>query len=185
MRSYTATVGYKHDQNEMLAAAVDLVLEEGLSKLSFGRLATRLGVADRSVVYYFPSKSELVEQTVAAVAGRLQRLLGDAFGEEPLPPSDLARRAWPVLASSEADPIFALFFELVGLGAARISPFDVLAPTLVESWIDWLVPRVDGGAIDPRSAAYSVVATLDGLLLLRATCGADAARSAAEALGIE
>lgn len=178
-------MGYKHDENEMLAVAVELVLEEGLSNLTFGRLARRVGVADRSIVYYFPTKADLITRTVHALGGRLQSVLAEAFGSDPVPGEEVARRAWPVLASPEADPVFRVFFELVGLGAAGIAPFDELAPALMESWIDWVVPRVSAGNGDARAAAYAAVAILDGLLLLRATCGAEPARAAAVAMGLE
>ena len=33
---------------------------DGLSNLTFGRLAKRLGMADRTIVYYFPTKADLI-----------------------------------------------------------------------------------------------------------------------------
>nr|NIR60097.1 helix-turn-helix transcriptional regulator [Gammaproteobacteria bacterium] len=53
-------IGHKHDKQEILEGALAAALEEGLSRLSFGRLAKRLGIHDRIVVYYFPTKHELV-----------------------------------------------------------------------------------------------------------------------------
>ena len=49
-------MGYKYDRNEILAAAVEAVADDGLSQLTFGRLAKRIGINDRSIVYYFPTK---------------------------------------------------------------------------------------------------------------------------------
>ena len=176
-------MGYKHDENEILKAAVDAVLDGGLSNLSFGHLAKRLGIADRSIVYYFPTKADLVTRTLHSFGETLQAMLDAAFGDQRLAPNELVRRAWPTLASPEADPVFAVFFELVGLGAASIKPFDALAPVVMRSWIDWLIPRID--APDPETArtmAYATVALLDGLLLVRHTCGPTAADSAARLL---
>ena len=177
-------MGYKYDENEILSAAVDAVMEEGLSVLTFGRLAKRLGIADRSIVYYFPTKADLVTRTTHAVGLRLQTALARAFGDTPLTADELMRRAWPELSSPGVDPLFAVFFELVGLGAASIPPYDELAPALMEAWIDWLVPRIDATGDAARQVAYATVATLDGLLLLRHTCGPDAADAAARHLGI-
>lgn len=177
-------MGYKYDEGEILAAAVEAVLDEGLSKLNYGRLAARLGIADRSIVYYFPTKADLVTRTVFALGGRFQALLEDAFGVERLQKDELLRRAWPVLTTPYADRVFAVFFELVGLSAAKISPFDALAPTVMEAWIGWLVPRIDAPESVARAQAYSIVAMLDGLLILRLTAGAEAADGAAQALGV-
>ena len=44
----------------MLAAAVDVARAEGLSSLSFGRVARQVGTNDRTVVYYFPTKADLI-----------------------------------------------------------------------------------------------------------------------------
>ncbi|MEZ5245227.1 MAG: TetR/AcrR family transcriptional regulator [Acidimicrobiales bacterium] len=177
-------MGYKYDEDEILDAAVDAVLEEGLSALTFGRLAKRLGIADRSIVYYFPTKAELVTRTTSAVGSQLQAALARAFGDAPLPGDELMRRAWPVLSSPDVDPLFAVFFELVGLGAASIPPYDALAPALMEAWIQWLVPRIDAPEEVAWQVASATVATLDGLLLLRHTCGPDAADAAARHFGI-
>lgn len=185
MRRIQTAMGYKYDEDDILAAAVEAVLDDGLTALTFGRLAKRLGIADRSIVYYFPTKTDLITRTTFALGANLQALLAEAFGEEPLSGHELMCRAWPTLASAEADPVFAVFFELVGLGAASIPPFDTLAPAIMEAWIDWLVHRIN--AIDEttaRQVAYATVATLDGLLLLRHTCGPDAAEAAARSLDL-
>lgn len=178
-------MGYKYERSDILAAAVEAVLDEGLSRLTFGRLAKRMGINDRSIVYYFPTKHDLVVQTAFAVASDLQQALEEAFGDERLPADELLRRAWPVLGSPATDPVLAVFFEVVGLGAAGVSPFDELGPALIEGWVDWLTPRVL--VDDPANAeatALGLLARLDGLLLLRHTVGPRAANRAAAALGV-
>lgn len=174
-------MGYKYSEEEILSAAAAFALEEGLSTLTFGRLAKRIGIADRSIVYYFPTKVELLSRTAAVIGAQLQDVLEDAFGETPLESDDLIRKAWPILTTREADPIFKIFFEIVGLGSASIAPFDAIGPTLINAWAEWLVPRITDGS---ESAAYSILAILDGLLLLRHTCGPEAAEQAAEMMGL-
>ena len=178
-------MGYKYDEDEILRAAVELVHASGLSGLTFGALARRIGIADRSIVYYFPTKVDLVTRTVGAIAGELQSALGDAVGDEVVDRDELVRRAWPVLASPTFDPVFAVYFELVGLGAAGIEPYDELAPAVVGGWLEWLTPRVRAaGAGGRRADVEAAVAVLDGLLLLRQVAGPRAANRAARALGI-
>lgn len=178
-------MGYKHDEHAILDAAVAAVLEDGLSQLTYGRLARRMGIADRSIVYYFPTKTDLLARTVAAIGARLQTILDEAFGAGRFDRYTLSRRAWPVLTRPDADPVFRVFFELVGLGTAGVEPFDTVAPAVVEAWVDWLVTRIEADdAAQARAIAYATIATLDGLLLLRLTCGAAAADSAAAELDL-
>ena len=50
-------VGYRHRREDILAGAVEAVLDEGISQLTFGRLATRLDINDRTIVSYFPTRT--------------------------------------------------------------------------------------------------------------------------------
>jgi AcrR family transcriptional regulator len=177
-------VGYRHSRDELLAAAVELAAEEGLVSLTFGRLAKRVGISDRTVVYYFPTKDDLVRQVLLSFGARMQQLLDDAFGTEPLAPEELAARAWPLLTTAEADGTFALFFELLGLASAGRSPYAELAPLLVEGWVDWLEPHLAVAGPERRDRALALVAVLDGLLLLRQIGGPEASAAAARRLGI-
>ncbi|MCB0915313.1 MAG: TetR/AcrR family transcriptional regulator [Actinobacteria bacterium] len=185
-------MGYRHSEADILAAAVTVAGRDGLAALSFGRVAKELGISDRMVVYYFPSKSDLIMAVVADLGAQLQGVLAEAFGDTPRGPDWLLRRSWPVLASPAADEIFDIFFQAVGLATAGVDPYPDLVNQLLAGWVAWLEPRVapDGevGQDQPhsssQSAALAVMATLDGLLLIRRTLGARAAEDAAHQLGI-
>jgi AcrR family transcriptional regulator len=177
-------VGYKHDRTELVDAAVTAAVEDGLSQLTFGRLAKRLGISDRMIVYYFPSKDDLITEVVLALGVELQALLAVAFGDDRLPVEQLAMRAWPVLTTRAADRIFGVFFELTGLAAAGIEPFASMAPAALDSWVDWVATYVAGSNKDVRyRRAVGLVAQLDGLLLIRQLCGDRLANVAAGQLG--
>ncbi len=177
-------MGYRHDEADILNAATATATEEGLSALSFGRVAARLQTSDRMVVYYFPTKEKLVGAVLATLGVQLQTLLNDAFGAETRPPAELFQRAWPVLTTRAADRVFAIFFELAGLAAAGREPFRTHAAKVMTDWLEWLSPRIALATVTERqSAALGLIAQLDGLLLLRQTLGKRAANRAAEALG--
>jgi AcrR family transcriptional regulator len=178
-------MGYRHDRDDLLRAGVELALEQGLGALTFGRVGKRLGISDRTVVYYFPTKEDLATAVAAELGLRLQALLEEAFGPDPMSVPDLLARAWPVLAAPPADPVFAVFFEAIGLASAGQAPWVDLVPVLVDGWVDWLVPRVRGGTTaERRRSALAIVAQLDGLLLVRQAIGARAANTAAREMGI-
>ncbi len=177
-------MGHKHTKAEILEGALAAAFDDGLSQLTFGRLAKRLGISDRIIVYYFPTKDDLITEVVVSMGLRLQETLAAAFSSPAADYTDLVRAAWPVLARPEADPIFALFFEANGLATAGRDPYRTLVPQLVELWIDWASHFVEGSSARRRTEAETAIATIDGLLLLRLLAGPDAADRAARRLGI-
>ncbi len=164
---------------------MQIVLVEGVSALSFGRVAKELEISDRMVVYYFPTKADLVAAAVVAVGADLQVMLEKAFGSEPLDARELMRRAWPVLSLKKAQPMFNGFFEIIGLASAGQSPYAELAPVLLNGWIDWLAERVKAHSKKRRrEIAASIVAQIDGLLMIRRISGSQITNAAARELGI-
>lgn len=177
-------MGYRHSKSELLAAAVEVAQRDGLGAITFGRVARQLGIADRTVVYYFPTKEHLLNELMTSLGAGLIGVLERAFGDVALPGDQLARRAWTHLATDETDPVFRLFFEAVGLSMAGIAPFDTLVPMLIDQWTEWLTAKVEGRGTARRAEALRLMAQLDGLLLLRLTAGPAAADVAARAAGI-
>ena len=174
----------KHSKSEILDGALAVAFDGGLSQLTFGRVAKHLGIPDRTVVYYFPTKDDLVGEVIMAMGLQLQVELGAAFGDIVADHIALVRRAWPVLASDTVDPTFALFFEANGLAAAGREPFRTLVPALVEAWIAWVAEFVDGDDDTRRAEAEASIALIDGLLLVRQLAGPEVAERAARRLGV-
>ena len=177
-------MGHKHTKSEILDGALAVAFADGLSNLTFGRVAKHLGINDRIVVYYFPTKDDLVGEVLVVMGLQLQETLAAAFDAPATDHLDLLGRAWPVLAHPDADPVFALFFEASGLAAIGREPYRGLLPELVEAWIAWTAEVVTGPRARRRAEAEAAVATIDGLLLLRQLAGPNTARRAARTLGI-
>lgn len=177
-------MGHKHTKEEILAGALATAFDVGLSQLTYGRVAKRLGINDRTVVYYFPTKDDLVSEVLISMGAQLQRTLAPAFTSPRADHIALLRAAWPILARPDADPVFALFFEANGLAATGRDPYHSLVPQLVDTWIAWAAEFIHGTPKQRRTEAETAIAVVDGLLLLRQLAGPAAADRAARRLGI-
>ncbi len=176
-------MGYRHTKEEILQGALGVAFDEGLSQLTYGRVAKRLGISDRIVVYYFPSKEDLVGEVLVGVGIQLQKALEPAFQSPARNHLQLVKAAWPVMARVEADTVFSLFLEATGLAASGREPYCTLVPQIVEAWITWAADYLVGTPARRRTEAETAVAVLDGLLLLRQMAGPAAANRAAKRIG--
>ena len=176
-------MGYRHTKEEILDGALAVAFDDGLSQLTYGRVAKQLGISDRVVVYYFPSKEDLVGEVLVGVGVQLQRALEPAFRTPVKDHLELVMTAWPVMARTEADAVFALFLEAIGLAASGREPYRTLVPQLVDAWITWAADYLQGSLATRRAEAETAIALLDGLLLLRQMAGSAAAERAATRIG--
>ena len=177
-------MGHKHTKDEILDGALEAAFEGGLSQLSFGRVAKRLGISDRIVVYYFPTKDDLIGEVLQSMGAQLQAALAPTFTSLVADHLELVRSAWPILARPQVDPVFALFFEANGLAAIGREPYRSLVPQLVGAWIEWAAEFVRGPQACRRAEAEAAIAIIDGLLLLRQLAGPKAANRAAKRIGV-
>jgi len=177
-------MGPKHTREQMLAGALDVAFDEGLSRLTFGSVAARAGVSDRTVVYYLPTKDDLITQVLVEVGSRLQAVLAVAFTGPATDHLELARQAWPVLTRSEFDSVFALYFEAIGFAAAGREPYRTLVAQLVDAWATWLTEFLTGTPAARRTEAESAITLIDGLLLLRQISGPASSVRVARRLGV-
>lgn len=178
-------MGSKYSREEMVAAVAAVAVRGGIAKLTYRNVAEELGTSDRMVVYYFPTKEDLVMAAVTALSTEMQALLEQAFGNKRRLPDDLLERAWPVFKKKSADRIFQLFLELVGMSAGKAAPYGEISRMILNGWADWLAERVDAPTPqERRRMALGVMARVDGLLLLRHVLSSTAANDAAIALRV-
>jgi len=177
-------VGHKHTKSDILSAALDAALDDGLSQLSFGRLAKRIGISDRVIVYYFPTKADLIGEVIVAMGLELQARLANAFTTPAVDHIEMTRTAWPLLALPGNDRVFALFFEANGLAAVGREPYASLVPSLIAGWIEFAASLMAGTPAQRRAQAEGAIATIEGLILLRLLAGPKPANRAAKTLGI-
>lgn len=177
-------MGYRHSEEEILDAAVQVALDEGLLGLTYRSVGRSLGIADRTVVYYFPTKDALVLAVLERITEQLQDVLAGALGESRHESAVLVERAWASLVTPDADPSIRILLETFGLAVRGQQPYPEVISGVLCTWTSWVADHLTGepGTRDARAAA--VVATLDGLLFTRALAGDDAAAIAVTGLGL-
>jgi AcrR family transcriptional regulator len=161
-------VGYVHSGETILAAAIQVVHDVGLADLTYRLVGERLDLPTRTVVYYFPTKTDLLVAVLDAVARKLRETMSDALGDELLSPEQARDRIWACLATADIDPFFRVYIELAGSAAARRQPYVELLPTIYHQWVDWLAEHLDVPAEHRHAAAAAAFAHVDGLLIVRA-----------------
>jgi AcrR family transcriptional regulator len=158
----------RHDRGQLLAAAVDTALEHGVSGLTFGRVARQAGVPDRTVVYYFPTKADLLAAVIAVTAESLLARLQEAIGDERHAPERLLRLLWPAVKDPATRPVVHIWLETCVRAGAGEQPYLDAAQELGRAWLGWLGEHVDAPTdTERRTAAAVLLARVDGALLLR------------------
>ncbi|SEC93673.1 TetR/AcrR family transcriptional regulator C-terminal domain-containing protein [Streptomyces sp. TLI_105] len=69
------------DRDRIVAAAVRMLDEEGLAKLSMRKLATELGVTAMSLYWYVDTKDDILEYAMDSVYGEIDLAAVDAAGD--------------------------------------------------------------------------------------------------------
>src|SRR5664279_3943601 len=155
-------------EEAILAAATTIAAEGGMAAVQIAAVAARAGIAAGTVYRYFPSKTDLIAELVAAVAGRELSAMAAAGDAAPGPLSALAaciatfaaralverRLAWAVIA----EPVDA---EVDGL---RLDYRQALAAEL-EARIRTAITARHLPEQDTRVAAPAIVgALMEGLI---------------------
>lgn len=77
--------GYARGQEgleQILQAALSILIEEGYGALTFRRIAAECGMKFGNVTYYFPTKEELVRELLNAVLGSYEEAFDEIMQEE-------------------------------------------------------------------------------------------------------
>lgn len=157
MRIDGRTTRFQHRRTELLDAAAEYVLDNGLADLSLRRVADAVGVTHATLLRHFSSKDELVLAVVEHVRGDFEaRLTGDIALASRDSVVDLARTMWARLCKPHEQRQFRLLFELVGdrsLGDRRFTE------SMIQSWVDLIADRIFGTGAWSRPGA-AALATL-------------------------
>ncbi len=169
-------------RERLLAAAVDVAAEHGISQMSLRQLADHLGTSHRMLVFHFGSKDALLLEIVRAVEHQQRDFLAPSTRTPTAVGAPRLDELWDRLRDPEMWPYERLFFELYGQALCGAEPAARLLDGDVTAWVDTTAELlVDLGVDQPtaRTDARLALAVCRGLLLdLLATedqAGVDAA----------
>jgi AcrR family transcriptional regulator len=160
---------------QIVEAAVAIIAEKGLQKLSLSAIERRAGMSRGQLTYYFPAK----ENILLAVFDRLLELmLRRADGKEG-PPCALEGRGWErlqhfltffLLTPPEAPEFHALQYTFLSQIGHR-EDFRARLASLYEDWRGRMAAELAGDlvgtGVSPRALATFVQAILHGLAMQR------------------
>lgn len=149
---------------QILAAAVELLVEKGMASVRVADVAERAGISATSVIYYFGTKAELFEEAVAAADDAFyDALLADVERLD----AGLDRLAWLIASSSATD--WLLWMDLWVY--ARRNPelleahrrFDRRFRSMIADAIRHGQARDEFDAADPEAVALRLSCLMRGL----------------------
>jgi len=158
---------------------------EGYAGASLESIAQAVGVRKQTLLYYFPTKDDLLETCLAAAGQRVAEEIASAL-EGPATLEERAERViHAVYALAEEWPEFPMFIREAGrLGPRAFERFGQALEPLRKSALDFLQTGMDAGQIrkqDPALLLFTlytaVVGSLTEASVLSAFVGADNARS--------
>jgi AcrR family transcriptional regulator len=154
-------------RDRLLAAAVDHVLEHGLSDLSLRELAAAIGTSHRMLLYHFGSKEALIVAVIRTVEDA-QRDAFAALDTAGYSPAEAMRAMWRRFTDPALGPHERLFFETYGQALqGRPGAVEIL-DRVVDAWVEPAVAYSVAHGADPATAladARLTVAVVRGLLL--------------------
>lgn len=117
---------------QLLQAAVDYVIANGLADLTLRPLAEALGVLPNTLVHHFGSKEELLSEILNGVRDRL-RAMRDQLRADPegVP----LQGVWDWASDAERHAFFRSFFEAYGIALARPQQFPGFLARVVADWL--------------------------------------------------
>lgn len=175
-------MGYRHDRVTVLAGAIAEARESGLHAVTFGSVGRRIGVPDRTVVYYFPSKAALIAAILQDSTDELLRLL-DPIGPRRRAADELLSVTWSVLRTEDADRPLRIYVEMLGLSARGDEPYRSAVARLLAEWAGWFADRLSVPEHERVDRSRALVALLDGLIVMHIIEGAATSSAAVRGIG--
>ncbi len=150
---------------EILEAAAQVALTDGLERITLRAVAERLGVRPSLIGHYFPAVGELVDEAFARAVSRERDRLFTSVGTPPERLAEFVRR----VESVEARVLGSLWLNARHLArftpglAAAIAQQEAIDEERLRSLIEAGVATGDFSVADPAAACVRIWMAVDGL----------------------
>lgn len=155
-------------RDRILDAATNLFGTRGVDSVSLDVIATEVGVAKQTLLYWFPSKDDLVQAVLVAAAHELSVMIDAAVraaNDDPLDRIEAVIRA--VFRPAVRRPaLLGLVREVSRLPTATADRLSADLSPLVDRAVAFLQHEMDEGRLrraDPRLVASLCYATVTGI----------------------
>lgn len=155
-------------RERILECALDLFGRRGVDAVSLDEIARAVGVRKQTVLYWFPSKDDLVDEVLAVAAAELVVVIDAALRaapDDPLDRIDAVVRA--VFRPAVRRPaLLGLIREVSRLESAQAAHLRERISGLVDRAVEYLGAEMDRGRLrraDPRLVAALGYATVTGI----------------------
>jgi AcrR family transcriptional regulator len=159
-------------REEVLAAAMDMIAELGLEKLTMAALGRAVGMSSGHLVYYFHSKDELLLQTLEWSEGRLGVERGRLLGRTGTARERIDAYVDLYLPDGHRDPHWILWLEVWNRSRNADDAARDRQAAIEGGWHRDLVALIAEGVskgefrpVDPDRCATRLRASLDGFSL--------------------
>src|ERR1700680_391407 len=158
-------------RKELVLAAFHQIAEHGFEGLRTRDVAAEVGVNIATLHYYFPTKEALIRGVVGHAMGRFRT----AFATGPTPGEQLAAQFQGIRRLAKNEPeLFVVMGELA-LRSARDPAIAAIFKDTIDAWHSTLRTLVGhaqkegfvDSRLDPDTVASLVIATLNGLFMVR------------------
>jgi AcrR family transcriptional regulator len=145
------TTRHEHRRDEVLAAAVEYVLDHGVAELTLRPMAKELGLTHATLLRHFGTKEQLVSEVIDKIRADLLEELVHSGGELTGKPADqLMWTTWQRLCALRERRQFVLLFEVVAIQVRHPERFGHLASSLIDDFL---------GPIEAALGAYGLTRT--------------------------
>jgi AcrR family transcriptional regulator len=156
-------------REEILDAAVLVLAERGIERLSMAQLAEALGFSTYALTYHFGAKEDLLAAVAERVESQLQAEFADLVSRPGLASGDLPelmRRYWAVSQDEGASHSMRLWLELVLLASRDPERLPGFLDRAVSGWLQ-VIRTALGDHPDADTLAPLAFAAITGLELLQ------------------
>ncbi len=163
----TAPVALRPTRDRILEAAMDRFGSKGFPGTSLDEIAADVGVRKQTVLYWFPSKDELLAAAIDHIAGQLVAEIASAIHGVGMGFIRVEATVKAVFRTAVRRPaLLGLVRELNRLGPPAADQLTALLAPLVDRAVEFLDAEMDAGRIrraDPRLTIALVYATVVGV----------------------